>query len=43
MKKNTINQLKHDSIKSVIKSINQSLIIENQKLHDDITILGIEI
>ena len=41
--KNTINQLKHDSIKSVIKSINQSLIIENQKLHDDITILGIEI
>lgn len=41
--KNTINQLKHDSIKSVVKSINQSLILENQKLHDDITILGIEI
>ncbi len=41
--KKTINQLKHDSIKSVIKSINQSLVFENQKLHDDITILGIEI
>lgn len=41
--KETINQLKNQPIKQIISSINQSLIIENQKLHDDITILGIEI
>ena len=41
--KKTINQLKDQPIKKVISSINQLLVIENQKLHDDITILGIEI